>query len=302
MFLCYNIFCSIFLNKEKKDIYPGKKWGLRVMSLQESLKLVASIKENIQQRIKHYYLYKYIELPFIDEDRIILLLNSMMDSNISKNDMAKVVTSAMLIQIALDTHGKVTNFGEDLKKRQLLVLSGDYYSGLYYKILAEVDNIPLIKALAEGIKIVNESKIVLYRNEGIDIDTYMKNLIRAESSIVTKFCSYFGNSHLTPIVEDFLFLNRLLSEKEKVNIGHTSEMFEALVKCLFPTKQLAFHELSAELKRKIVNTCDQYITLSKNRLKEYIKDLKNPSLLLGQRMKFLVMERNTVLNIQLEEG
>jgi len=286
----------------KKDTYPGKKWGLRVMSLQESLKLVASIRENIQQKIKHYYLYKYIELPYIDEDRIILLLNSMVDRNIPKNDMEKIVTSAMLVQIALDTHGKVSNFGEDLKKRQLLVLSGDYYSGLYYKILAEVDNIPLIKALAEGIKIVNESKIVLYQNEGIDIDTYMKYLKRAESSIVTKFCSYFGNSHLTPIVEDFLFLNRLLSERETVNIGHTSEMFEALVKCIFPTKEVPFHQLSAEFKRRIVDTCDQYITYSKKRLLEYMKELKNPSLLLGQRMKFLVMERHKVLNIHLEEG
>ncbi|KQL53701.1 hypothetical protein AN964_09440 [Heyndrickxia shackletonii] len=272
------------------------------MSLQESLNLVASIKENVQQKITHHYLTKYIELPFIDEDRIILLLNSMVDQNIPKNDVEKFVTSAMLIQIALDTHDKVTNHGEDLKKRQLLVLSGDYFSGLYYKILAEVDNIPLIKVLAEGIKIVNESKIALYRNKDNDIDTYMNNLKNAESTIVTKFCSYFGSSHLYPIVEDILFLNRLIREREMVNGGETSALFEGLVKCIFPTKKVLFHQLSAEMKRRITDTYDQYITFSKNRLKEYLKELKNPSLLLGQRIKFLVMERQTVFNLHLEEG
>lgn len=272
------------------------------MSVQESLKLVASIKENVQQKITHHYLNKYIELPFIDEDRIILLLNSMVDQNIRKSEMEKLVTSAMLIQIALDTHDKVTNYGEDLKKRQLLVLSGDYFSGLYYKILAEVDNISLIKVLAEGIKIVNESKIALYRNKDNDIDTYMSNLKDAESTIVTKFCGYFGSSHLYPIVEDFLFLNRLFREREMMNRGDTSMLFESLARCIFPTNQASFHQLSAEMKRRITDTYDRYITISIKRLKEYLKEQKNTSLLLGQRMKFLVMERQTVFNLHLEEG
>jgi heptaprenyl diphosphate synthase len=276
--------------------------GIKGMTLQESLQIVASIKEIIQQKITHHYLMKYIETPIIDEDRIILLLSSMMDHKLSKNEVKKFITSAMLIQIALDTHEKVTNFGENLKKRQLMVLSGDYYSGLYYKILAEIDNIPLIKTLAEGIKTVNEYKIALYRIEDANIEEYMVNLKKAESTIVTKFCRFFDEKNICPLVEEILLLNRLLNEKKMAIQGDSSMLFDAFVKFLLPTKQISFQELSIDKKRSIFSACEDYITLSKNRIKEFMKEVKNPSLLLGQRIKLLAMERQTVTNLYLEEG
>ncbi|MBS4173280.1 heptaprenyl diphosphate synthase component 1 [Bacillus sp. FJAT-49736] len=272
------------------------------MSLQESLKLVASIKERIQQEITHHYLNKYIEVPFIDEDRIMLLLNSIVNQEFSKDEAEKLVASAMLIQIALDTHEKVTNFGENIKKRQLLVLSGDYYSGLYYKILAEIDNIPLIKVLASGIKTVNEYKIALYRNEETDVNTYMNNLKNAESAIITNFCGYFGAVNQCSVAAEFLFLNRLLKELELVNNGLSSSVFDSLVKCLIPTKQIPFQQLSSEKKSTILEVCEKYINSSKNYLRKYVKELKKPNFLLAERIKLLVMERQTVLNLYLEEG
>ena len=85
----------------------------------------------------------------------------------------------------------MNNTSELLKKRQLTVLAGDYYSGLYYKILAEVENVPLIRTLAEGIKIVNEHKVAIYRLEDCTVEQYMDTLKKVESTIISKFINFF---------------------------------------------------------------------------------------------------------------
>ncbi|PTY85148.1 heptaprenyl diphosphate synthase component 1, partial [Heyndrickxia sporothermodurans] len=99
------------------------------MNLQERMQQVASIKENIQQKISQNYLMQYIDKPYIDEDRIMILIESLSALNLPAASIERYVTTAMLIQIALDTHDKVNNANEPLKKQQLTVLAGDYYSG-----------------------------------------------------------------------------------------------------------------------------------------------------------------------------
>ena len=68
----------------------------------------------------------------------------------------------------LDTHDDVSNTLEDensMKTRQFTILAGDYYSGLYYKVLAEVCNTEMIKKLSEGVKTINEHKVTIYHKK-----------------------------------------------------------------------------------------------------------------------------------------
>ena len=61
------------------------------------------------------------------------------------------ITAIMLMYIALDTHDNVSNTNVMMrtvyKCNQLTVLAGDYYSGLYYKLLAKLGDIKMIKVL-----------------------------------------------------------------------------------------------------------------------------------------------------------
>lgn len=276
------------------------KWGLREMNLQERMQQVAIIKETIQQKISQNYLMQFIDEPYIDEDRIIILIESLNKSNIPNLTINRFVTTAMLIQIALDTHDKVNNSNEPLKRRQLTVLAGDYYSGLYYKILAEVENVSLIRTLAEGIKLVNEYKVALYRIEDNNIDGYLYSLKKAESTIVSKFIQFFGPKDLSALSEELLFLNKLLREKERVVYGEYSHFFEALKKYLLPKDHTPYHQLSTDDKNFLIEICQKYINQTLQTIKESMEKIKIHQLL-DQRIHFL-LNRHSKSKLFLEEG
>ncbi|WP_335712435.1 heptaprenyl diphosphate synthase component 1, partial [Neobacillus drentensis] len=132
-----------------------------------------NIREQVEKRVCDTYLLNYIEIPIIDEDKLLLLVSIMDRLELSYSDMQNYALSTMLIQIALDTHEHITDASVEEKNRQLTVLAGDYFSGLYYKLLADSEDIMMIKALSRGIKEVNENKISVYQNEILDIEELM---------------------------------------------------------------------------------------------------------------------------------
>ncbi len=128
----------------------------------------AGIREKLMVKLRHPYFINYIEEPFIDEEKIALLYGALKGANLHIEQIEHYVVTIMLVQIALDTHERVSNkageeANESHKRRQLTVLAGDYYSGLYYYLLSMNRDIVLIRALAEGIKEINEHKIMLYQ-------------------------------------------------------------------------------------------------------------------------------------------
>ena len=134
----------------------------------------------------------------------------------SEKQFEEYVLTVMFIQIALDTHDLVKNADEDMphKQRQLTVLAGDFYSGLYYKTLSDLNDIQLIKKMAEGIKIVNENKIRIYNKELSEFNSYMKSMQLKESAIYQKLAEYFQNPLSKLLSSIWLHTNHILKEKE----------------------------------------------------------------------------------------
>src|SRR5699024_12080275 len=81
------------------------------------------------------------------------------------------IITTKLVQIAWDTNDlvPVTNDEMDSEEsrvaKQLTVLAGDYYSGLYYLLLSEIEAFDMIHILASAIKEINEYKMKLYYQE-----------------------------------------------------------------------------------------------------------------------------------------
>lgn len=92
--MCYNKFYEL----ENKgdfvcDIYGG----------------YAGIREKLMVKLRHPYFINYIEEPFIDEEKIALLYGALKGANLHIEQIEHYVVTIMLVQIALDTHERVSN-------------------------------------------------------------------------------------------------------------------------------------------------------------------------------------------------
>lgn len=179
------------------------------------------IQKMIEKKIHHPYLEQYLNKPLIELDKIALLLIIYDDVAITNEHKENHIISIMLVQIALDTHELVTNESESLSDdlvRQLSVLAGDYYSGLYYRTLAEIDEHRLVHTLAKAIKIINEHKMILYKYEINNWNELIDTLKAIESTLLTTVGELYQLSQVDlQYISEVLLVNRLLKEKKAIN-------------------------------------------------------------------------------------
>ncbi|WP_142336292.1 heptaprenyl diphosphate synthase component 1 [Bacillus cereus] len=215
----------------------------------------AGIKEKLMEKLRHPYFINYIEEPFIDEEKIALLYGALKSANLHIEQIEHYVVTIMLVQIALDTHERVSNkAGEEEiefhKCRQLTVLAGDYYSGLYYYLLSMNRDIVLIRALAEGIKEINEHKIMLYQKAHETTDDIMKSIVMIESALLQKTCDHFQLSHWKPFITYVLGGNRLQKEIQLYADKQHSPVFQAMPDALGDKAEVVINGWMKELRKK----------------------------------------------------
>lgn len=191
------------------------------MSVNDIYEDIEQIRADIDQRVKHPYLMKFIDVPVIDDQKLFLLYMVLNQSNLSPEKIKHYIMITMLIQIALDTHEQVSIENMDdndpmMKNRQLTVLAGDYYSGLYYYLLALVDDIPMINILSNAIKEINEHKISIYQKDSSGLDELMNSISTIDSLLIQKIAEFVHNSELQQLSKELLLVSRLNQEKRKL--------------------------------------------------------------------------------------
>ena len=255
------------------------------------------LKQTIEKKAQHPYLLEYIQKPIVDENKLTLLWGLFNDLDVLSEERDQYIKSTMLVQIALDTHEIVSNsfegpeMPEVLKNRQLQVLAGDYYSGLYYQGLASIGNIEMIRVLSSAIKNINDNKIILYQKSVSDMPTLLITLKAIEASLVYKMAEYYKRPDWMEIAEDLLLLNRL--EAEKANYLRTGEsiVFDNMRNIIFDKNRNDVHPSEKEEKvrleidkclsevRKAVVLSSQNLTKKNEeilqRVSEILKQTKN---------------------------
>ena len=261
-----------------------------------------NIRKQVEKRVCDSYLLKHIEIPIIDEDKLLILISIMDRLELSSSEMQNYAMSTMLIQIALDTHEHITEASVEEKNRQLTVLAGDYFSGLYYKLLADSEDIKMIKALSKGIKEVNENKISVYRNEILEIEELMTSIGLIESSLLAHLSEYFKVDLWNDFLGNLFLFKRLLHEKSQFIQTGSSVFFEALRTIVFPIKNNKVRELSREQQNHLFLCCDHYLDRSKKVIEKGLEQIPYLNEFLENRIISILSQYQPNAKTFVEEG
>lgn len=196
---------------------------------------IQTLKQKIIAKVRHPFLSKFIPEPVIDEDKLMLLSSIMDDTTLPEVKKEQYIITTMLVQVALDTHDLVTLTDEDeeqetVRSRQLTVLAGDYYSGMYYYLLSQLDDIPMIHTLASAIKDINEQKMELYYKDVGSFQEFMNGLRDIESLLIQRVASYVQRTTINDVAGEWLLTKKLLNEKKNIQKNGFSPLFDLLLK------------------------------------------------------------------------
>ncbi|WP_100407205.1 heptaprenyl diphosphate synthase component 1 [Bacillus solitudinis] len=194
---------------------------------------VLEVKKSFYNLIKHPYLQKYIAEPKVDEDKLHFLY-AMLGDRLPKKDIKVFSLAALLVYAALDVHESVSLHKIDTdsvrKNRQLTVLAGDYYSSLYYYLLAEGDYIPMIRVYSHSIQQINELKMNVYEKSSLSYDETQEHVTTIESILMQNIAEHYKLPVWKEVLKDFFYLKRLLFEKNEWIEGRKLPIIHSIIR------------------------------------------------------------------------
>ncbi|WP_208587894.1 heptaprenyl diphosphate synthase component 1 [Gracilibacillus suaedae] len=175
----------------------------------------------ITQTINQSFLNKHLDEPEVEVHKLITLHELVQD----KPNYQELVQTTMLVQIALNTHDKITSDfkEENIRKQQLTVLAGDYYSGIYYHLLANHNNLPFIRLLADGINEMTQAKMAFYYSNFSDLDSFLVDYKEIESKLIEKVADFVHKTEQLPYITTWLMAKRL--EFELIKLRNNKRTF-----------------------------------------------------------------------------
>lgn len=265
---------------------------------------INELRQVIETKAFHPFLQKYIEKPLVDEDKLLLLWGLFNEVEISTDERNHYMLSTMLVQMALDTHEQVSTTKVEiecsgvLKSQQLTVLAGDYYSGLYYQVLAEVGNIDMICALSSAVKKMNDHKILLYQCSLTNLTAFINSVKAVEASLLHKLAEYYQKPVWMNASENILLLKRLYHEKKQYMSTGQSILFECLRMMLFPEVNRGI-ALFKEQTEELENTMDACIERAIHSVKHSKDELSLAHVDLHRRIENMLVLTNAQAKIHM---
>lgn len=189
---------------------------------------ISQFKSKILMYVRHRTLRIHTGEPELREDRLFFLLLPLLNGNQWDDEHEQSAISVAMIYSALAAHDQIKELNASSKSQQLTVLAGDYYSGLYYQMLAQLSNVDLIRSLSNGVIDISEKKASVYDNVKQSFEEWMKTLQTIESLSIEQYYGHFDFEHYQPFVRRGLLIQRISDELELVKQGKVTRFQESL--------------------------------------------------------------------------
>lgn len=168
-----------------------------------------TLREAIYREIHHRILLINTGIPTLKDAHLFFLLLPFLNGKKYDEKIKKNVVSVGIVHASLEEHEKIKEQSAEDKVQQLTVLSGDYYSGRYYELLAEIGDITLIGRLSSGIVARCEQQIKLYEPELLTFDEWLEYFRVMEAELISHFYEHIQASEYNELSKQALIALRI---------------------------------------------------------------------------------------------
>lgn len=238
---------------------------------------IEQLKTNIFMHVRHRTLLQYTGSPVLDENQLFYLLLPFLNGEKWDEQIQESAITVGIVHASLSEHDKISETNATSKEQQLTVLSGDYYSGRYYEILAHSGNIPLIRQLSEGIVSRCEHQIKLYESTQYTIQEWYQVISAIQTELIKRFYQVYQFEQYSSFMHTSLLLLQLQRELKQYQSGMKSNLFVKM-QASISEEESAFEEMietEIDSLKKLLNEYLQTSTLLNDDLKLYIQQQSN---------------------------
>lgn len=214
--------------------------------------LVTELKDEIYTKLHHRTLLEYTGQPPIWEDQLFYLLLPKFNGEQWTEQHQIAAQSVAMIQTALTTHDLVKEHMATSKEQQLMVLAGDYYSGMYYSTLATLPNVQFVRELSDVVAEISEKKTALYEADTKDFLEWVQQYEVIVSKAVEQFMKHFKFTPYIEYIKMGMLIERLSAELRKIEGNESTIRFAQVIAGELGTVETAVQALKEELNSRIL--------------------------------------------------
>lgn len=161
---------------------------------------IDSYRQELRLAVHHPILNRELGEVELDSTKAFFLLLPLLNGEEWTESMNVAAVAIGVVHAAFDAHDAIELYDATSTQQQLRVLSGDYFSGVHYKLLASLPDVGFIHALSKTIGQINEMKTNFHNHSPNGPQEIRETIQMIEAGCIIQFFRSFGFSRYIPLV------------------------------------------------------------------------------------------------------